>query len=116
MSEQPVVLGGIIEGILVAVLGVVVASGLVPMSDALVGSILALITAAVAGITWYVNQRTTPTVKPVDEDGTPLVRATDNQPPVRAAVAGRYVVVDGPVGTSEAEARSGVRGRLVWNK
>lgn len=58
MTNNTVLVGGLIQGILVALLGVVVAMGWFPLTDNQIAAWLGLIAAVVAVVNWYIYQRT----------------------------------------------------------
>jgi ABC-type nickel/cobalt efflux system permease component RcnA len=98
MDEQPVLSQAAIVAAVSAVLIALVSLGVLNLDDAqmeaivkAVAAVLVIAAPLVGG--WWARNRTTPTAKPVDSDGvTPLVRADNQQPGVRAKAAGREVV------------------------
>jgi hypothetical protein len=114
--KEPVAIGGSVIALLNAAIVVVVVMGWYPLTPEQIAGWNALIVALVAVATYVVRTLTTPLAKPEDGDRMPLVRADNQEPSKLAAAAGRRVVVEGPEGTTVGEARSGVKGRLVWSK
>jgi len=76
MTNNPVVFGGVIQALLIAVLGVVVAMGWFPLTDNQIAAWMALIVAAVGVLTWWVNGRTVATSQLESTDGYPVTGAS----------------------------------------
>jgi hypothetical protein len=126
MQDQPVLSQAGIVAAVSAVLLALVSLGILNLTDAQMQAIVAavgamlVVVAPIVGGLWARN-RTTPLAKPVDDDGMPLVRADDREPPAQAMAAGRTVIidigVDGPAGATTAQPRGGkARPAYRWSR
>lgn len=98
LNDHPVPVSGLLLTLTLAVLAVAAYYWrLTPEEVALWAAVLAALSAL---LSWWLKQRTTPTAKPTDDDGVPLVRAEDGQPSQRAAAAGRLVLREQPRGAN----------------
>ncbi len=127
MTEtQPIAFQAAIVIALNAILGVIVVMGWVVMTPIQVAAWEAMFTAVAVAIgAWWATRRTTPKAKPIDDDGTPLIRADNHAPTKRAEEAGRYVVRDEinaqarrpATGDPTADQiKRGVKPAVNWNK
>jgi hypothetical protein len=110
LNDYPVTVSGLLLTLALAVLAVAAYYlRLTPEEVALWAAVLAALSAL---LSWWLKNRTTPTAKPVDSDGVPLIRADDFQAPARAEAAGRFVV--------KTQARGAASGSVptlpAWNK
>lgn len=84
MDTSPVGMAATIVAIIGALLGVLVAAG-IPITEDLKIALLTFFTTASPIIVWLLSRgRTTPLADPRDNTGVPLVRETDNKPPLQA--------------------------------
>lgn len=90
LNDRPVTVSGLLLTLGLALLAV--AAYYLRLTPEEFGLWAAVLTALSAVLHWWLSKRTMPAAKPVDDDGTPLVRADDGQPSARAAAAGRTVV------------------------
>lgn len=84
MDTSPIGWTATIVSIVAAVLAVLVAFG-VPLTEDMKISLLGLFSVVAPVVVWWqTRNKTTPMVAPKDEQGVPLVRETDHQPPLQA--------------------------------
>ena len=69
MTNQTVLVGGLIQGLLVALLGLVVAMGWMPLTDNQFAAWLGVIAAVVAIVNWWIYGRTVEISKLKTPDG-----------------------------------------------